>query len=68
VRITIGDMLGMLLRKSPVGRIRRALRAADEAGLSLTPAQIEAHALAGGHIEATVAALARARQAEVEAS
>ena len=55
VKVGIGDLIGMRLRKvSPTGVVR-PLIAATKAGLTLTTRQLEAHFLAGGHVDRVVA-------------
>ncbi|HUH13307.1 MAG TPA: flotillin-like protein FloA [Longimicrobiales bacterium] len=66
VRVGLGDLVGMRLRGvSPAGVIR-PLIAATKAGLDLTTRQLEAHYLAGGHVERVVKALISADKANIE--
>jgi len=60
-------MIGMFLRKSPVGRIRRVAGQAERAGVNVAIDQLEVHSLAGGSIENVVAGLIHARETDVEA-
>jgi uncharacterized protein YqfA (UPF0365 family) len=65
VRVGIGDLIGMRLRKvSPAGVVR-PLIAATKAGLQLTTRQLEAHFLAGGHVDRVVKALISADKANL---
>ncbi|MGH7552368.1 MAG: flotillin-like protein FloA [Longimicrobiales bacterium] len=65
VRVSIGDLIGMRLRKvSPAGVVR-PLIAATKAGLSLTTSSLEAHYLAGGHVDRVVKALISADKANL---
>ena len=66
VRVGLGDLIGMRLRGvSPAGVIR-PLIAATKAGLELSTRQLEAHYLAGGHVERVVQALISADKANIE--
>ncbi len=65
VKVSIGDLNGMRLRKvSPAGVVR-PLIAATKAGLSLTTSSLEAHFLAGGHVDRVVKALISADKANL---
>lgn len=65
VKVGIGDLVGMRLRKvSPAGVVR-PLIAATKAGLTLTTRQLEAHFLAGGHVDRVVKALISADKANL---
>ena len=65
VRVSLGDLIGMRLRKvSPAGVVR-PLIAATKAGLSLTTRDLEAHFLAGGHVDRVVKALISADKANL---
>jgi uncharacterized protein YqfA (UPF0365 family) len=65
VKVGIGDLIGMRLRKvSPAGVVR-PLIAATKAGLTLTTRQLEAHFLAGGHVDRVVKALISADKANL---
>ncbi len=65
VKVGIGDLIGMRLRKvSPTGVVR-PLIAATKAGLTLTTRQLEAHFLAGGHVDRVVKALISADKANL---
>ena len=65
VRVPIGMLIGMRLRKVNPADIIRPLISATKAGLSLDIAQMEAHLLAGGDVEKVVAALISADRADI---
>jgi uncharacterized protein YqfA (UPF0365 family) len=68
VRIGLGTLVGMRLRKvSPPGVVR-PLIAATKAGLSLNVNDLEAHYLAGGNVDRVVRALISADKAGIELS
>src|SRR5688500_15498910 len=65
VKISIGELIGMRLRKvNPAGVIRPMI-AATKAGLNLTTRDLEAHYLAGGHVDRVVKALISADKANL---
>ena len=65
VKVSIGDLVGMRLRKvSPTGVVR-PLIAATKAGLTLTTGELEGHYLAGGHVDRVVKALISADKANL---
>ncbi|MFW5947743.1 MAG: flotillin-like FloA family protein, partial [Gemmatimonadota bacterium] len=66
VRVGIGDLVGMRLRKVNPAAVVRPLIAATKAGLSLTTKQLEGHYLAGGHVDRVVKALISADKANIE--
>ncbi len=66
VRVGIGDLVGMRLRKVSPGAIVRPLIAATKADLDLTVKELEAHYLAGGHVQRVVQALISADKANIE--
>ncbi|MGH7481111.1 MAG: flotillin-like protein FloA [Longimicrobiales bacterium] len=66
VRVGIGDLVGMRLRKVNPAAIVRPLIAATKAGLDLSTAELEAHYLAGGHVDRVVKALISADKANIE--
>jgi len=57
VRVGPAEMIGMRLRRTDPGEIVENLARARRAGLELSPRDLEAHALAGGNVEATVTAM-----------
>ncbi len=66
VTVGLGDLIGMRLRKVNPAGVIRPLIAATKAGLSLTTKQLEAHYLAGGHVDRVVKALISADKANIE--
>lgn len=65
VRVSIGDLIGMRLRKVNPAQVVRPLIAATKAGLSLSTRPLEAHYLAGGHVDRVVKALISADKANL---
>ncbi|MHB1169772.1 MAG: flotillin-like FloA family protein, partial [Longimicrobiales bacterium] len=57
VRVGLGDLVGMRLRKVSPAAVVRPLIAATKAGLQLTAGKLEGHFLAGGHVDRVVKAL-----------
>jgi uncharacterized protein YqfA (UPF0365 family) len=68
VRINIGRLIGMRLRKVVPGKIIRPYISAAKAGLDLEIPQMEAHYLAGGQVGRVVQALISADRANIELS
>jgi len=66
VRVGLGTLIGMRLRKVPPGDIVRPLISATKAGLDLDVNQMEAHYLAGGNVGRVVTALISADRANIE--
>lgn len=66
VRVSLGTLVGMRLRKVPPADIVRPLISATKAGLDLDIEQMEAHYLAGGDVERVVTALISADRANIE--
>jgi uncharacterized protein YqfA (UPF0365 family) len=66
VRVGIGTLIGMRLRKVNPGDIVRPLISATKAGLDLSVSQMEAHYLAGGNVGRVVTALISANRANIE--
>ncbi|MGH7457754.1 MAG: flotillin-like protein FloA [Longimicrobiaceae bacterium] len=66
VRVGLGDLIGMRLRKVNPAAVVRPLIAATKAGIPLTPKQLEAHYLAGGNVDRVVKALISADKANIE--
>jgi uncharacterized protein YqfA (UPF0365 family) len=66
VRVGLGALIGMRLRKIPPGDIVRPLINATKAGIDLEIAQMEAHYLAGGNVGRVVAALISANRANID--
>jgi len=63
VRVGIGDLVGMRLRKVNPAAVVRPLIASTKAGLTLSTRELEAHYLAGGHVDRVVKALISADKA-----
>jgi len=68
VRIGLGTLVGMRLRKVSPPAVVRPLIAATKAGLSLNINELEAHYLAGGSVDRVVRALISADKAGIELS
>ncbi|MDP9374019.1 MAG: flotillin-like protein FloA [Chloroflexota bacterium] len=66
VRVGIGTLIGMRLRKVNPAAIVRPLISATKAGLDLNIGQMEAHYLAGGNVGRVVTALISADRANIE--
>jgi uncharacterized protein YqfA (UPF0365 family) len=62
----IRDLVGMRLRKVSPASIVRPLITAHKAGLNITTEQLEAHFLAGGHVQSVVNALISADKANID--
>ncbi|MBO6574261.1 MAG: flotillin-like protein FloA [Rhodothermales bacterium] len=62
------DLVGMRLRKVPPTQIVRPLITAYKAGIYLDTPQLEAHYLAGGHVQSVVNALISADKANIDLS
>jgi uncharacterized protein YqfA (UPF0365 family) len=65
VRIGLGDLVGMRLRKVSPAAVVRPMIAATKAGLALETRLLEAHYLAGGHVDRVVKALISADKANL---
>jgi uncharacterized protein YqfA (UPF0365 family) len=68
VRIALGTLVGMRLRKVSPPAVVRPLIAATKAGLTLHINELEAHYLAGGSVDRVVRALISADKAGIELS
>jgi uncharacterized protein YqfA (UPF0365 family) len=66
VRVGIGTLIGMRLRKVNPSDIVRPLISATKAGLDLDVSQMEAHYLAGGNVSRVVTALISADRANID--
>ena len=66
VRVGLGTLIGMRLRKVIPSEIIRPLISATKAGIQLDIGQMEAHVLAGGRVEQVVRALISADRANIE--
>jgi uncharacterized protein YqfA (UPF0365 family) len=65
VKVSIGDLVGMRLRKVNPAGVVRPLIAATKAGIKLTTGELEGHFLAGGHVDRVVKALISADKANL---
>jgi uncharacterized protein YqfA (UPF0365 family) len=68
VKVGIGTLVGMRLRKVSPAAIVRPLITATKAGLDLNINSLEAHYLAGGRVDRVVGALISADKANIELS
>ncbi len=66
VRVGLGTLIGMRLRKVVPSEIIRPLISATKAGIDLDIGQMEAHFLAGGRVGSVVTALISADRANIE--
>ncbi len=66
VRVGLGTLIGMRLRKVNPGDIVRPYISASKAGLPLNVGQMEAHHLAGGNVGRVVQALISADRANID--
>lgn len=66
VRLGLGSLVGMRLRKVSPPAVVRPLIAATKAGLPLRVSHLEAHYLAGGSVERVVRALISADKASID--
>ncbi|MEX2533022.1 MAG: flotillin-like protein FloA [Nitriliruptoraceae bacterium] len=66
VRVSIGTLIGMRLRKINPSEIVRPLISATKAGIDLDIGQMEAHTLAGGRVGTVVTALISADRANID--
>jgi len=64
----IRDLVGMRLRKVPPAVIVKSLITAHKAGIAVDPPNLEAHFLAGGHVQKVVNALISADKANIDLS
>lgn len=66
VRIGIGDLIGMRLRRVAPARIVNPMIKSTKAGLEVTLNKLEAHYLAGGNVDRVVNALIAAQRADID--
>ena len=66
VRLSLGSLVGMRLRKVSPPAVVRPLIAATKAGLHMDSSQLEAHYLAGGDVDRVVRALISADKATID--
>ena len=60
------DLVGMRLRQVPPAAIVRSLITAHKAGVAVDTSQLEAHYLAGGHVQQVINALISADKADID--
>ena len=65
VKVTIGELIGMRIRKVPPGIIVNSLITATKAGLTVTTRELETHYLAGGNVPNVIRALISADKANI---
>lgn len=65
-KVSIGNLVGMRLRRVSPAAIVRPLIKATKAGLELTTNELEAHHLAGGDVNLVVDALIAAQRADID--
>lgn len=65
-KVTIGNLIGMRLRRVVPSRIVNPLIKATKAGLDIDANDLEAHHLAGGNIDTVVDALIAAQRANID--
>jgi uncharacterized protein YqfA (UPF0365 family) len=68
VKVTIGELIGMRIRKVPPGVIVNSLITATKAGLAVTTRDLETHYLAGGDVPNVIRALISADKANISMS
>jgi uncharacterized protein YqfA (UPF0365 family) len=65
VKVSIGSLVGMRLRRVPPAKIILNMIKADKAGIPIDQNQVEAHFLAGGNVDRVVDALIAADKARI---
>ena len=68
VRVTILELIGMRIRRIPVGIIVNSLVTAIKAGLSVTSNDLQTHFMAGGNVPNVIRALISADKANISLS
>lgn len=68
VKVGIGELIGMRIRKVPPSIIVNSLITATKAGLDLTTNELETHYLAGGNVPNVIRALISADKANINLS
>ncbi|EIM73199.1 hypothetical protein A3SI_18300 [Nitritalea halalkaliphila LW7] len=68
VRVSIGELIGMRIRKVPPSVIVNSLITATKAGLDLSTNDLETHYLAGGNVPNVIRALISADKANIRLS
>ena len=66
VKVSIGELIGMRIRKVPPGLIVNHLITATKAGVDVTTSDLETHFMAGGHVPSVIKALISADKANIE--
>jgi uncharacterized protein YqfA (UPF0365 family) len=66
VRVTLGELIGMRLRRVPPRAIIEPKISAHKAGILLSTDQMEAHFLAGGNVSRVILALISADRANID--
>jgi len=65
VKVGIGELIGMRIRKVPPGVIVNSLITATKAGVGLSTSDLETHYMAGGHVPSVIKALISADKANI---
>jgi uncharacterized protein YqfA (UPF0365 family) len=65
VKVTIGSLIGMRIRKVPPSVIVNSLITANKAGIQITTNELETHYLAGGNVPNVIRALISAEKANI---
>jgi uncharacterized protein YqfA (UPF0365 family) len=65
VKVTIGSLIGMRIRKVPPSVIVNSLITANKAGIPITTNELETHYLAGGNVPNVIRALISAEKANI---
>ncbi len=68
VKVSIGQLIGMRLRKIPPSIIVNSLITATKAGIALTASELETHYMAGGNVPNVIRALISADKANISLS
>lgn len=68
IRVGLGTLIGMRLRRVPAHKVINPLIKAQKAGLNLSTDLLEAHYLAGGNVDRVVNALVAAHRAGIDLS
>lgn len=68
VKVTIGELIGMRIRKVPPGVVVNSLITATKAGLEVSTRELETHFLAGGNVPNVIRALISAEKANINLS
>lgn len=68
VRVTILELIGMRIRRIPVGVVVNSLVTARKAGLSVTSNDLQTHFMAGGNVPNVIRALISADKANISLS